>query len=28
MNNATMTDRKFWLKKTAADLKPIIAEYL
>ena len=26
--NAIMTDRKFWPKKTVADLKPILAKYL
>jgi 5'-methylthioadenosine phosphorylase len=28
LKNAIMTDRKFWPKKTVADLKPIIAKYL
>jgi 5'-methylthioadenosine phosphorylase len=28
LKNAIMTDRKFWPKKTVAELKPIIAKYL
>jgi 5'-methylthioadenosine phosphorylase len=28
LKNAIMTDRKFWPKKTIAELKPIIAKYL
>ncbi len=28
LKNAIMTDRKFWPKKTIADLKPILAKYL
>jgi 5'-methylthioadenosine phosphorylase len=28
LKNAIMTDRKFWPKKTIADLKPIIGKYL
>lgn len=28
LKNAIMTDRKFWPKKTVADLKPILAKYL
>jgi hypothetical protein len=28
LKNAIMTDRKFWPKKTVADLKPIIEKYL
>ena len=28
LKNAIMTDRKFWPKKTVAELKPIIGKYL
>lgn len=28
LKNAIMTDRKFWPKKTVADLKPLLAKYL
>jgi 5'-methylthioadenosine phosphorylase len=28
LKNAIMTDRKFWPKKTVADLQPILAKYL
>ena len=28
LKHAIMTDKKFWPKKTAADLKPLIGKYL
>ena len=28
LNHAFLTDKKFWPKKTVAELKPILAKYL